>query len=62
MIHPGCDAVNGGAGWSNYVLDGTSACGKSIKAMKTNAIVALNVTWLNERGIAGRIEEFCGRE
>lgn len=57
-----CNDVHGGRKWSDYVLDGTTACGKSIRTMKSNAIVAMNVTWLNERGIAARTDDLCGRE
>ncbi|BEJ10702.1 hypothetical protein CspHIS471_0101240 [Cutaneotrichosporon sp. HIS471] len=59
---PACDAAAGGPGWAKPTNEGTSACGQSVKDLNTNAVVAMNVTWLNLNGYASRLENLCGRE
>ncbi|BEI79631.1 hypothetical protein CcaverHIS002_0101600 [Cutaneotrichosporon cavernicola] len=60
--HPACDAAAGGPGWAKPTNEGASACGQSVKELNTNAVVAMNVTWLNSDGYASRLENLCGRE
>lgn len=60
--HPACDAAAGGPGWAQPTNEGSTACGASVKDLNTNAVVAMNVTWLNQNGYAARLDELCGRE
>lgn len=60
--HPACDAAAGGPGWAKPTNEGTTACGPSVKDLDTNAVVAMNVSWLNQNGYAARLTELCGRE
>ncbi|GMK59670.1 hypothetical protein CspeluHIS016_0802760 [Cutaneotrichosporon spelunceum] len=60
--HPACDAAAGGPGWAVPTNEGTTACGQSVKDLNTNAVVAMNVSWLNLDGYAARLENLCGRE
>ncbi|TXT08820.1 hypothetical protein VHUM_02948 [Vanrija humicola] len=44
--------------WSKPTNLGTTACGKSVRALGSNAVIALNSTWMSDVGKGN----LCGRE
>lgn len=60
--HIQCAKYSGGPRWSDPTSAAHTACGASADELHSDAIVALNVTWMNLRGVGFRAEQLCGRE
>lgn len=60
--HIQCAKYSGGPRWSDATSAAHTACGASADELRSDAIVALNVTWMNLRGVGFRAEQLCGRE